>query len=200
MNVRGTVRWGVRETYYSQENNPTEAYNKAVLHNRDSWLESCGPTAAVTCLAAMGIPVRVRCPGDYEPQPEEVLMDFFNDPRNGTALKRIRKVSDDIPENRVPQYYPYGVRRVFGVGAEFHWGLDYGEVSRLVSEEGLAVQLCRKRPGHYIAVVAFDSESDELIYNDPWPSQFSDKNGFNRRMHRDEYETNVQPYYIVYGV
>lgn len=197
--ITGAKLWRRRDTYYSQENNPTEAYNKALLDVRVEWLESCGPTSAVNCLAAMGFSVDIQCPGVYKPQPEEVLMDFFNDPRNGPALDKIREVSDDIPENRVPQYYPYGVKQVFGVDAEFRWGLKFQTIVELVGK-GHAIQICLKNPGHYIAVVAVDYRTEELIYNDSWPSRFDDRDGFNRRMGRSGYEANVQPYYILYGV
>jgi len=148
----------------------------------------------------MGINTAIRCPGAYEPQSEEVLMDYFNDPRNYEALRRARP--DTPPEkwhgNEVPQFYSVAVPAVFGVKAEFFFGNDFNLIAKLL-QTGRAVQLCLITPGHYIAAVAYDSGKREIIYNDPWPDRFKDKNGFNRRMNELEYKGNVKPFFIVYG-
>jgi hypothetical protein len=148
----------------------------------------------------MGHDVDIRCPGSYRPQGEEVLMDFFNDPRNYAALKAERP--DTPPDvwhgNEVPQFYPVAVPAVFGVTARFEWGNDYYHIASYLAE-GKAVQLCFVKPGHYIAAVAYDDEKQEIIYNDPWPGRFEDGNGFNRRMGKAECKANLKPYLIVYG-
>jgi hypothetical protein len=196
--VKGVRFWNEKDCYYTQTNNPTEE----ILRKRSDggWLVSCGPSAAVTCLAAMGFNVYCGCPGDYVPQSEEVLMDFFNDPRNYAALKAARP--DTPPDvwhgNEVPQFYPVAVPAVFGVTARFEWGNDYYHMVGYLAE-GKAVQLCLVKPGHYIAAVAYDDEKQEIIYNDPWPARFPDGNGFNRRMGRAELTSNVKPFLIVYG-
>jgi len=196
--IKGTEKWSDSDTYYSQSNNPTEAFLKATMGTLKSWLESCGPTAAVNCLAAMGRNLRIECPGAYKPQPEEVLFDYFNDPRNLATLKEIRDLPESIPENRVPQFYPKAVREVFGRKCEFRWGPTFGNIILHV-EDGNAVQLCLKKPGHYIAVIAYDDKEKELIFNDPWGGRFKDgKGGWHRRLTQGEFLTNVQPYYILY--
>jgi hypothetical protein len=197
--IRGARFWNARDCYYIQTNNPTEE----ILRKRSDggWLVSCGPSAAVCCAAAMGYDVDIRCPGTYRPQSEEVLMDFFNDPRNYDVLNRARP--DTPPEvwhgNEVPQFYPAAVQAVFGVKAVFLWGKDFDKIAAYLAQ-GRAVQLCLVKPGHYIAAAAYDDEAREIIYNDPWPGRFSDGNGFNRRMGRAEFQGNVKPFYIVYGV
>ena len=196
--IRGVKFWNEREFYYTQVNNPTEE----VLRKRSDggWLVSCGPSAATGCIAAMGFDVEVRTPGAYRPQSEEVLMDFFNDPRNYAALRAARP--DTPPEvwhgNEVPQFYPVAVKEVFGVKANFEWGAEFEKVAAHL-RSGRAVQLCLIKPGHYIAAVAFDEEAREIIYNDPWPGRFRDGNGFNRRMGEAEFRCNVKPYLIVFG-
>jgi hypothetical protein len=147
----------------------------------------------------MGCNVSCGCPGKYIPQSEEILMDFFNDPRNYAVLKAARP--DTPPDvwhgNEVPQFYPVAVQAVFGVPAVFLWGNDFDHAAADLVQ-GRAVQLCLVKPGHYIAAVAYDDEKQEIIYNDPWPGRFPDGNGFNRRMGRDEWKANVKPYRIVY--
>jgi hypothetical protein len=196
--IKGAKFWDDPQRYYTQENNPTESFLKATLDERREWLESCGPTAAVNCLSVIGANINVICPGEYRPQPEEVLMDFFNDPRNRRDLKSIREVSNKIPGNRVPQYYPLAVRKVFGAYANFAWEATLSKVSKYLLD-GHAVQLCLKDPGHYIAAVAFDTTAQEIIYNDSWPNRFYNGRGWNIRMGLREFVTNVQPYCIVYG-
>ena len=196
--IRGVKYWNNPECYYTQSNNPTEQMLRK-RSDRD-WLISCGPTAAVTCIAAMGYNVHCGCPGEYLPQSEEVLMDFFHDPRNYEVLRRVRP--DTPPDkwygNEVPQFYPIAVHAVFGVHGAFQFGHDFGAVAEKL-RTGNAVQLCLVKPGHYIAAVAYDDLTREIIYNDPWPERFPDKNGFNRRLGEAEYRANVKPYLVVYG-
>jgi hypothetical protein len=129
MMIKGVQFWNDRDCYYTQTNNPTEE----ILRKRSdgSWLVSCGPSAAVTCVAAMGFNVCCGCPGDYVPQSEEVLMDFFNDPRNYAALKAARP--DTPPDvwhgNEVPQFYPAAVKAVFGAAARFEWGAGFDTIA-----------------------------------------------------------------------
>ena len=61
------------------------------------------------------------------------------------------------------------------------------------------VQLCFKNPGHFIAYVTYDEDTDETIYNDPWPDRFPDGNGFTRRMIKQEYDSNVKGFAIIYN-
>jgi len=195
--IRGAPHWADRSRYYTQTNNPTEEQIRK--SGARSWLETCGPTAAVNCLAALGCAIDIRCPGPYRPQPEEVLADFFNDPRNYEALQKERTdiAPASLPGNRVPQYYPLAVREVFGVQAGFAWVKDWiALVDYLVT--GKAVQFCLKSPGHYLAAVAYDDMTDEIIYHDSWPARVGG-DGFACRMALAEYQTNVQPFAVIYG-
>lgn len=194
--IKGVKFWNARDCYFVQTNNPTEE----ILRKRSDgvWLVSCGPSAAITCIAAMGFDVEVKTPGDYKPQSEEVLMDFFNDPRNYPALQKVRPETppDMWHGNEIPQFYPVAVQSVFGVKARFEWTAPFEKVIAEL-QAGKAVQLCLKKPGHYIAAVAYDDERDEIIFNDPWPGRFKDGNGFNRRLKRVDF-SNVKPFRIVY--
>jgi hypothetical protein len=64
--VRGVRFWNNRDCYYTQTNNPTEE----ILRKRSdgNWLVSCGPSAAVTCVAAMGFNARCECPAIMSPR------------------------------------------------------------------------------------------------------------------------------------
>lgn len=194
--IRGAPHWSDRSRYYTQTNNPTEEMLRK--SGNSSYLETCGPTAAVNCLASLGVPVAIRCPGPYRPQPEEVLVDYFNDPRNYDALRIERDNLDpaSLPGNRVPQYYPLAVREVFGSKASFHWGKSWENIKNKL-EHGHAVQLCLRKPGHYIAAVAFDDSTDEIIFHDSWPARVGG-DGFACRMDIAEFTSNVEPFFIVF--
>lgn len=195
--IHGPRYWNDRERYYTQVNNPTEEQlRKAGV---SGWLETCGPTAAVNCLGALGADLTITCPGRYRPQPEEVLADYLNDPANYGALRAARPDVDpsEIQGNRVPQDYPVAVREVFGVRVQYLESLGWlGVVGQI--RAGHSVQICLIKPGHYLAAVAWDEVTNELIYHDSWPARVGG-DGFCRRMSRDAYEGNVRPYVIIYG-
>ena len=195
--IVGAKFWNDRDRYYAQTNNPSEELLRKT--GAVGWLETCGPTAAIMCLATLGYELTVTCPGVYRPQPEEVLSDFLNDPRNYPELAKERKdiTPDKLPGNRVPQYYPLAVSRVFDAKAFFTWLTDPVQLAKWLTE-GRAVQICLEKPGHYLAAVAFDDERDEIVFNDPWPDQYKDKNGFNRRIGRMSLWENQKKFAVVY--
>lgn len=196
--IKGAIHWAVRDTYYIQTNNPTEELlRKRVEQSR---LESCGPTAAVNCLAVLGYDLMISCPGPYSPQPEEILMDWFHDPVN---LKRLARIDRNVnprttPGNRIPSYYPLAVRDVFGARGDFVDGITFGQIGEYL-RKGHALQLCLKDPGHFIAAVAFDFEHEHIIFRDPWPNRLPDGNGFNRRIDLREYDRNIKSFAVIYG-
>jgi hypothetical protein len=198
--MTGLLYWDDEDTYYSQVNNPTEQ----ILRKEDGkeWLETCGPTAAVNIIAAMGRTVKVTCPGGYEPQPEEVLSDWFHDPANYKRMKNLRDGVDPgvWMGNEIPQYYPAAVWDVFGVTGTFAWGCDPAIVKGAL-RAGRGVMVCLKNPGHYIAFVAYDG--DEFVYRDPWPgntwpARWRGHRGFNRVLTAVEFD-NIKDYRIEIG-
>ena len=195
--IHGAPFWNDKsKTYYSQENNAAEELLRKREEN--SWLETCGPTAAVSCLAALDYNLNIYCPGPYKPQPENCLQDFFNDPRNYKELERIRRDTDPVSflGNRIPQWYPFAVKEVFGALGQFLFTSGI-EITISALKKGYAVQLCLISPGHFIAAVAYDDESSEIIFNDPWPAGVGG-DGFNRRMDSAEFDRNVKNYAIIY--
>ncbi len=196
--ITGAKFWNDSDRFYSQSNNPTE--NLLRKRNSLSALESCGPTAAVNCLAALGYTLTIFTPGSYFPQPEEVLLDYFNDPRNADRLQKERTdISvDQMPPNRVPQFYPLAVHEVFGAVADFSWITGFDIQHHL--EAGRAIQILMRMPSHYIAVLAYDSDTGEVIINDPWPEGRADGKGFNIRIGLDDLAGQAEPFGIIYEV
>lgn len=186
-----------RDYYYTQVNNPTEVALKS--YGAKVWLVSCGPTSMINCLASIGYSVDVASPtGKWNFQPEELVMDFFIDPRNKPKLNAIRDLPDDFSKQEVPQYYPYAASVLFGATARYGYGVNLENIRNHLSRGG-AVQICLKDPGHYLAVIGYDGFSNDLlIYNDSWPGRHEDGNGFNRTMQKEEFDTNVKNYAIWY--
>jgi len=196
--IRGAKFWNDRQrAYYSQSNNPLEQILRK-LEVKD-WLESCAPTYILNCIAALGYDVEIKCPGVYRPQPEEVLMGFFHDSRN---YQRFREIRHDINPNtfmgnRVPQFHPFAAAQVFKANARYVENHEFEFVCGYF-ESGHSIGFLLKQPSHYIAGVAYDDDTDEIIYNDSRPERFPDGNGFNRRMSRNEFRINVEPFVIIY--
>lgn len=195
--IHGATHWSDRTQFYIQGNNAVEGFLKKKAGS--SWLESCGPSAAVNCIAAIGGDLEVKCPGSYNPQPEDTLFLFFNDPRNyGDMSDEYSGVSPHaIPANRVMQWYPLAVSSVFGAHAQYRHINGY-ELTQLLTA-GQPVQILLRKPSHFIAAVAWDDKSRKVVYNDSWPERFPDGNGFNRDIDLDELMNNCEPYGVVYG-
>lgn len=192
--IYGAPMWNNPATYYSQINNSIESLLHVVLP--DNWLESCGPTAMASCIDALGCMQSLTL-GSYHPQIEDLITLYMNDPQNASILTKIRNVPG-VPGNRVPQYYPTAAKALFGVNAKFVWTEDSVDVVIDALMQQQTAQLCFKSPGHFVAVVAYDSDSHELIYNDSNARQFKVKGGgFNVRIPIKSF-TRFQGYAIIY--
>lgn len=199
--INGVDLWDDRTCYYTQSNNALE--RMLSRYGAKASAVTCGPSASINCLASMGYDVETITPGVFRPQPEDVLALWFHDPRNWATLAKVRSATDpnisDYSPHEVPQYYPAAINAVFGVPARFQWGKDFDEIVDDV-ETGHAVMVNLKpgNTGHFVAVVAYDEERDELIYHDSWPEGIPGHNGFAVRLDRDEFNV-TQPYKIVFG-
>jgi hypothetical protein len=182
-----------RDNYYIQTNNPTEQLLKK--YRGAEWLVSCGATSMINCIAPLGANVDIKV-GNYTLQPEELVTDFLNDPRNYPKLRSIRDLNlEKYAGQEVPQYYPFAASVLFGMTAKFAFGLDWDDVHDHLYD-GNTVQVCLVNPGHYISIVGL--EEGELIYNDSWPGRHDDGNGFNRVLTASEFNTNLKDYAIWY--
>ena len=199
------------DTYYTQENNPTEERLKIMKSDgslKTSFLQTCGPTAAMNIVAALSKSDKdfeIICQGGYKPQPEEVLSDYFTDSRNYKKFKKRRSDIEpgDYQGNEIPQYYVDAVLDVFGLNCVFKYGIGFSDIYRAI-KGGRGVMLCLKYPGHFIAVVGIEYAEEKIIYNDPWqrnpwPSRLKGTSGFLREMNKNEFESNVKPYMVIIG-
>jgi hypothetical protein len=163
------------------------------------WLETCGPTSAVNVLDAMGKDLSNKSSGGASLRPMDFLAIWMNTPENFVALGPIPGVTspDQYLENELAQAYPQAVPRVFATAAEYFEGKTWEWLTGAVSG-GIGAMICLKNPGHFLAVVAFDDVTQELIYNDSWPGR-TGTDGWNLRMGKAEWTANVKPYVIVFA-
>ena len=190
--IRGVRLWNDRKTFSIQTNNAVEAILRRLSDDGRGYLESCGPTSAINILDAMGVETRSPSVTGAIIQPEDFLTLWMNDPAN-----RPTGTPDTRPTNEYAAAYPNAIEKIFGVKVTFITKPKYESISALVSS-GQGAMLCLITPGHFIAVVAYDEDTQELIYRDPWPAR-TKTDGFNLRMGRAEFESNVKPYAVIFG-
>jgi len=191
--IKGCKYWYERKTFSIQTNNGVEAILRNWSKRTSGYLETCGPTAAINILDAMGVPTGVHSPALASIQPEDFLTIWMNDPKNHPGLG----IPTDTMVNEWAQAYPNAIKTVFGVPCRFLERQSFEWVSAMVSS-GVGVMLCLKDPGHYVAAVAFDSVAAELIYRDPWPGR-TKTDGYNIQMGGKEFDENTKPLCVVFG-
>lgn len=181
--IFGCKNWADKDTYFSQKNNGIEKILKSL--DCPTKLETCGPTAACSCLASMG-KIKIFKTGEYFPQQEDILALWFNDFRNYGKMRDCYNFIN--PEflcgNEVLQWYPLALKEIFDVRAFYTDGLSIDDIVKSL-ENGRGSVVCLKKPGHYIAIVAYDFDKNIFIYNDPWdtnPWPEKINFGFNRRI------------------
>jgi hypothetical protein len=193
MIIQGARYWNDADRLHVQENNSFEILVPG--------LEYCGPTAAANCIEALYEDVAPWC----VIQLEDYLTAFFLDRGNIPMFNNIRPLPYGLgagqwPPNEIPQLYPYAVRRCFNVESEYREHGTFEDVAKEVLS-GNAVQLCI--PGHFIAALAYDSQTGQIGFKDSWVgdrwpggSSIQDALG-NKWFSKDHFDV-VNKWYIVY--
>ena len=200
--IKGTKYWNDKNHFWIQENNGIEAILKKSLPAspdgiHHGWLEDCGPTSAVNVLDSMGLPIGNSSIGGATLRPMDFLSLWMNTPANWPKLVTGSINPSLYMDNEIAQFYPSALWVVFGVVARYLEGQTFEWVSSLI-QSGKGAMICLKTPGHFLGIVAFDDQTQELIYNDPWPGR-THTDGFNLRMKKEEWESNVKPYVILFS-
>ena len=100
-------------------------------------------------------------------------------------------------------FYPFAIEQVFNLKAKVE-KKSTQNIGKLLSKN-IGVMLWLKNPSHFIAAVKYVSDSDIIIYNDPWkenyfPAELKGTSGFNRMIKRTELNKNLNSYRILIGV
>ena len=200
--IKGVSNWNDRSRFWVQTKNAIEALLKVALPAgadgiHHGWLETCGPTSAVNVLDAMGKPISCISIGGASIRPMDFLTVWMNTPANLPAMSKTITNPDLYMENEIAEFYPVAVQTVFGAVVEYHTGQTFDWLASLVAG-GHGAMICLKSPGHFLAVVAYDDEKQELIYNDSWPGR-TGTDGFNLRLTKTDFESNVKPYCLIFS-
>lgn len=192
--IIGLKKYNDPDAYFSQENNAIEKILSTL--ECPTRLETCGPTAVVSTMAAMGKDISIKI-GKFCPQPEDLLTIWFNDFRNYRKMRDLYSYLDPARYcgNEVLEWYPLAIMEIFDIKAKFFYKVDAESIVRaLVDNIGTVV--CLRDPGHYISIVAFDTTRGIFIYNDPWknnPWPSRTGNGFNREIDAIRLTSNLKP-------
>lgn len=210
IDVIGTALWNDRGEFNIQTNDPLEQlYRKLVDQIRLKYpevhwghLESCGVNACTNCLAVTNqgrkrIIEWTKTPGGYVQQLPHLLIGFLNDPKNYDLMRKCRENLDPakIQGNRVPQYYTLLAKKFLGIPAHFEWGCDFEKVKQIVSEP-YPVQLCYRKPGHYVTAKAWDKKDNFLYSDNSWPRG---GDGFNEKIRPEDF-ANIHDWLIWYEI
>jgi len=173
--------------------------------NRDNWLETCGSHTAANLTVAIHPDPQTwlegfKVPGGALVRPPDVLTMWMNTPENaedinaGAALDPAKMPS---MANEYRALFPYCVRRVFGVEAEYHLSVGFADAkSAVLAGYGVMLGL---NIGHFIGAYAYDDATDELIYVDPDPHfHIADGNWWAARMGQKEYSSTVSDSFVVF--
>lgn len=180
---------GSRDQYYSQLND-AQYYLFADYYNRPKSI-SCGPNSFVMGLDICGWPMDVFTPGE---QASDSVVMIAHNPYNLKRFKKARDIDyDAYPPNEVPQIYPVIAEIIYVRDdiCSFKWGLNIDIVKSRI-DQGIPVMVSGSFPcgGHYVLIVGYDG--DNLIFNDPYPIQWDDKNGYNRIMTHGFFKDRIQ--------
>jgi hypothetical protein len=188
--IVGAARWAERTTWYIQDNDILEELRRKLgdTHVR----QSCGSDAACSCLEAAGWDLSgalaTRTPAGYVAPPDDLITEYLNNPRNYDLLRRETGIDPTLqPNNRHAAMLVIAARELWGIQGSRAIDLSAARIADHLGRH-CAVQACLTPPGHYIAVVAYDKATGEMIYNDSWHTRkpWWQGDGFNRRMTSEE--------------
>lgn len=197
-NYSEDVVLGSRDQYYIQTNNAS-AYLIRAYMGRIRFI-ACGPESAAMGFDIAGRDMSIFTPGE---QPGDAIINIFHDPKHLPAyidVRGDRKFYEKYSPNEIPQIYPAMGKIIFGKDvASFEWGNTYSQVRESIQKKS-PVMLCGNFPcgGHYVLCVGYNDKREELIYNDPYPKQWADKNGFRRRMDQGFIKKKLKGFRVIF--
>jgi len=186
---------GTKDQYYNQTNNAQVELIKDYTGQKK--FIACGPESLAMALDIAGWDMSVFTPGE---QPGDSLLMVYHNPLNLKIFNQERKLDyDKWPPNEIPQLMGPVTELVFGERAAFFHsaGLNFQTIKDAINE-GFPLVVSGNFPagGHYVTVKGYDDDKGpQVIFNDPFPPQWPDNNGYNRHMSWEEFDTIVSPYY-----
>jgi len=175
---------GLKNKYKSQTKSAQVELFKDYFKNGK--MIECGPVSAAMGFDISGWPMDVFTPGV---QPGDSILMMVHNPDNLKKIKERRNINyDSFPPNEVPQVYDIVGELLYGKykACKFEWGLSFEIIKKNINKN-ICMMISGPFPagGHYVLVVGYDEERNLIIFNDPYPPQWPDKNGYNREMDLD---------------
>lgn len=189
---------GTRNQYYNQTNNAS-AFILRAYRGRIGFI-ACGPESAAMGFDIAGQDMSIFTPGE---QPGDAILNIFHDPKYLPKYMKVRgnkKFYEKYSANEIPQIYPVVSEIIFGKKVcSFKWGKTFPQIRNHIDQDE-PVMLCGEFPcgGHYVLAVGYDESTGDIIYNDPYPDQWPDKNGYCRRMPPDFQKEKLKGFRIIF--
>ena len=179
--IYGTKNWKDSSIRYLQTTAIIERFLKDLKISKkiDFWLESCNVSSACTTVESVGGEWKVRLPQLYNKNiisQKDIMFDFLYSDLGG------KWKADGICENEVAENLVYAVNNLSTAKAVL---CKFDNSNKAVSS--MIESLKNKKgcvcsyttiynTGHYISIVAYDSDTDEFIIYNSWPEDSINKN------------------------
>jgi len=198
--INGILHWNNKNIRYSQNKNASDNMIKKVLSENNiltkyNWLEMCGISAFCTIIEGMGFIIEKDYPDvlGLGIQLDDYLAMFMNDPKNDHIFS-----GGNTFDNRVMRNYKTLFAMMFKYGiavySEWTWESLTAEIFK-----GNGALICKKKPGHYVAAIAYDNKKDIILTSDPnSESIYLKHGGWHEEITKEEFELNIHKWAIVF--
>lgn len=179
---------GTRDQYYIQSDNAQVELFKDYFG--DGKMIAC-PTCAAMGFDISGRPMDVFTPGE---QPEDSILMIAYNPANLAKIKERGDFNDNTILNEIPQVYDVVGELLYGTGGACRFVEELSfEIIKKNIKDGIPMMAgCEFPHGpHYILIVGFDDDKNTIIYNDPNPENWPDKEGYNREMDMEFFNEKI---------
>jgi len=197
--IYGTKCWEDSSIYYLQTTAIIERFLKDLKLSKqvNFWLESCNVSAACTGVESVGSQWKVKIPQLNDKNilsQKDIMFDFLYSDLGG------KWKADGICENEVAENIVYAINKLSTAKAKL---IKVNNDVTIIIDSLKNKKACELSyttdygGGHYICIVAYDSETKEFIYYNSWPEDKMNKNNgilerisfdfISKRLRHDQY-------------
>jgi len=195
---KGIKFWNISTIRYDQTRNSIEAIIKKVLAENKlplKFLESCGASATACILEGMGFVKAFDYPqiGGVRIQFDDFITVALNDPKNDRIFSK-----GNVFDNRIMRNYLVLARMLFPHCKPEYNAFTWDELTTEIYN-GNGALICLKKPGHYIAGIAYDNVKNVILFSDSWGTRKGLKHGgWHEELTEKEFNNNVMAKQIVF--